>query len=84
MALLYEDAYIITFADNTEMVVQREAYVLPFNYVKHIVKDDDTLFYLARHYYQDTKQWWRIAEVNFDINPLVLVTGDELMIPSDG
>jgi nucleoid-associated protein YgaU len=32
--------------------------------VEHVVKSGDRLDLLARHYYNDDRLWWRIAEAN--------------------
>lgn len=35
-----------------------------FGVVEHVVKSGDRLDLLARHYYNDDRLWWRIADAN--------------------
>lgn len=49
----------------------------------HVVQRGDTLFSLARQYYNDQSQWRRIYEANRNqiANPNVLKMGQKLIIP---
>lgn len=48
----------------------REVVTLP-GVLEHVVKAGDRLDLLARHYFNDDRQWWRIV----DANPEILVAG---------
>ncbi|MCV0393861.1 MAG: 5'-nucleotidase C-terminal domain-containing protein [Rhizobiaceae bacterium] len=48
----------------------------------HVVVAGDSLWELARTFYNDPAQWSRIAEANPGINPNVLTVGQELAIPA--
>ncbi|MDQ6965565.1 MAG: hypothetical protein Q9M23_01425 [Mariprofundaceae bacterium] len=43
--------------------------------IEHVVKAGDRLDFLARHYYNNDRLWWRILDANPDI-----VHGGDLMI----
>lgn len=51
----------------------------------HIVKDNERIDQIAYKYYQNSKLWWVIADVNDSranlINPFVLEPGTKLFIP---
>jgi len=48
--------------------------------VEHVVKAGDRLDLLARHYYNDDRLWWRIA----DANPDFLYAGDMVLEGMEG
>jgi len=48
--------------------------------VEHVIRAGDRLDLLARHYYNDDRLWWRIA----DANPEVLFAGDMLAPGTEG
>ncbi len=48
--------------------------------VEHVVKAGDRLDLLARHYYNDDRLWWRIA----DANPEIQFAGDMLAPGTEG
>ncbi len=48
--------------------------------VEHVVKAGDRLDLLARHYYNDDRLWWRIA----DANPDFLFAGDMVLEEMEG
>jgi len=48
--------------------------------VEHLVKAGDRLDLLARHYYNDDRLWWRIA----DANPEFLYGGDMVLETMEG
>lgn len=47
--------------------------------VEHVVKSGDRLDLLARHYYNDDRLWWRIADANPEfIHAGLMLTEDQL------
>ena len=48
--------------------------------VEHVVKAGDRLDLLARHYYNDDRLWWRIA----DAHPDFLYAGDMVLEGMEG
>ncbi len=48
--------------------------------VEHVVRVGDRLDLLARHYYNDDRLWWRIA----DANPSFLYGGDMVLQAMEG
>lgn len=48
--------------------------------VEHVVKAGDRLDFLARHYYNDDRLWWRIV----DANPDFLYGGDMVLEEMEG
>jgi len=47
--------------------------------VEHVVKSGDRLDLLARHYYNDDRLWWRIADANPEFaDPALLVDEDRV------
>ena len=50
----------------------------------HTVLEGERLDLIAWRYYQDCSLWWVIAENNNILNPLRLVPGKRLRIPSYG
>jgi nucleoid-associated protein YgaU len=70
----YPDASVsIDTVDNT--------YLKPSKFKTHTVRDGDSLNFLAFKYYKDSKEWETIARANDIINPFVLTTGTNLIIP---
>lgn len=54
--------------------------------LEHLVKEGDRLDLLARHYYNDTRLWWRILDANPDLASGVEIAlaqrvGDIILIP---
>ena len=54
--------------------------------VEHVVKSGDRLDLLARHYYNDDRLWWRIADANPEFVHAGLMVaedqvGDVILIP---
>lgn len=54
--------------------------------LEHLVKEGDRLDLLARHYYNDTRLWWRIIDANPDLVGGVEISladrvGDMILIP---
>tara|TARA_R110000772_G_scaffold135247_3_gene243904 strand:- start:1111 stop:1410 length:300 start_codon:yes stop_codon:yes gene_type:complete len=51
----------------------------------HTIKDGERLDTIAYLYYGESKHWWILADANDIkdtlINPFVLITGQELLIP---
>ena len=47
----------------------------------HVVKPGQTIHMLARHYYNDARLWWFIADYNTTVDFNNLKEGDELIIP---
>ena len=51
-------------------------------YKQRIVVEGDRLESLAYEYYQDATQWWRLADINPDLEDLInLVPGSVLRVP---
>lgn len=48
----------------------------------HVVSDVDRIDLIAYKYYHDVRLWWIIAEMNNILNPLELISGTTLRIPS--
>lgn len=47
--------------------------------VEHVVKSGDRLDLLARHYYNDDRLWWRIADANPEfIHGAMLLAEDQV------
>ncbi len=81
---LYRNSTIITFKDGSQFLVDTGVVFKPVIYKTHLIKDNETLFDIALHYYKTTIDWYKLAEVNELIDPIVLVTGDTLIIPEYG
>lgn len=81
---LYDNGLIITFEDNTSILEQPEEQRVISSYIRHTIKQGDTLFSISRKYYQNTSRWYDIANVNDLIDPIVLTVGDILIIPFYG
>lgn len=80
---LYDGGRIIQFKDGSLIL---EA-ILDFQvnlFIEHLVKDEETLFSIARKYYKETDLWYRIAEANPEIDPVELITGTSLIVPQYG
>jgi len=45
--------------------------------VEHVVKSGDRLDLLARHYYNDDRLWWRIADANPEFFHAGLMLADD-------
>jgi len=79
---LYEDSILIEYEEGDNSLERIEfSYVKNINDKNHIIKDGDTLDYLAYKYYKDDKLWYIIADTNNIYNPFELSIGDELIIP---
>lgn len=80
---LYEDGYIITYPEG-DISLERISNDKPvdLNDKVHIVVEGDTLLLLAHYYYQDSSQWYKIAESNKLDDIFNLNLGMELVIPN--
>lgn len=45
--------------------------------VEHVVKSGDRLDLLARHYYNDDRLWWRIADANPEFAHAALMLAED-------
>lgn len=45
--------------------------------VEHVVKSGDRLDLLARHYYNDDRLWWRIADANPEFTHAAMMLAEE-------
>ncbi len=48
----------------------------------HVVSDSDRIDLIAYRYYGDVRLWWIIAELNNILNPLEILPGTILRIPT--
>ena len=82
--MIYDDATIIKFDDGTEGLFSPhptpDSNTLAIPY---LVKSGDTLFSIATEAYGDTREWYRIAEFNFENldDPFELEVGSVLYLP---
>jgi len=81
---LYDNGTIITFKDNTQILIANTPSNAIASYQEHTVKDEDTLFSIARQYYTSTYSWHLIANVNDLVDVVVLEPGTTLLIPQYG
>ena len=54
--------------------------------LEHVIQDGDRLDLLARHYYNDSRLWWRILDANPDLQSAVELSlkeraGEVILIP---
>jgi len=81
---LYSQSYIVEFNDNTRALVLQNIRHVTVLYKEHVVVAGETLYIIANRYYQDTTDWYVIAEANDIVDPVVLIPGTTLIIPIDG
>ncbi len=80
---MYQDGSIIAFDDGT-MILQRPL-IAPYEvqqgdeYEEFVQGQDLTQYSFA--YYDNSKKWWAIADVNAIFNPLDIPAGTGLIIP---
>jgi len=78
----FKQANIITFPDGYS-ILHREKIIhtaqVDDHY--HLVTEFDTLGAISFKFYGTSKYWWIIADVNGIDHPLILETGNTLIIP---
>lgn len=69
-----------------EVVIRINNYNTNYNMkpgdILYVVKSNDTLEDLAIKFFEDSRKWNKIAEINKIINPFDLELGSTLIIPS--
>lgn len=80
---MYADGFIVTFDDGTQILQRPE----PIDYIpqkgdnyREFVNGED-LTTIAYDEYNNSKQWWSVADANKVFNPLYISEGTGLIIP---
>lgn len=79
---LYRKGYTVQYPEGDESKEREKlVYVRDTEDRLYVVKEGDTLTYIANKYYGKPFKWYVIADINQIYNPFVLVAGTELIIP---
>jgi nucleoid-associated protein YgaU len=85
--MIYDDGYIIEFPDTS---LALSSSFNPYNIgsvvseTSYLVKEDDSLFSISAQFYNNTRNWYIIAEWNNITDILDLTLGLEIKIPNFG
>jgi len=80
---LYDNTYLISFADGTQALTLQVPRITTPYYVNHLIRDEETIFEISQTYYGNTVDWYLIVEANDIIDPIQLTPGDNLIIPNN-
>ena len=81
---LYDRGYLINFGDGETVIYRNQInYVQSTHDTYHLIKDGETLYDMARRYYNASSLWFVIADVNDNIEDIFdLPVGDTILIPN--
>ena len=79
----YDRGTLLNYLEGDQSIERKPVLYKPSTGDKfHIIKDTDQLDGIAFKYYNNSKLWWLIADVNLIFNPFELITGNKLIIPN--
>lgn len=68
----YASSQVVALTRNGQVVnviVPGEQTAVTFNYISHLLTDNDRLDNLSAQYYGDPTLWWQIANANPELDP---------------
>ena len=78
----YTIGYLINYKEGDQSLERFKLKYKPsINDKIHRITDFDNLWNLAFDFYQDSKLWWVIADINNIEDPFILKMNDNLIIP---
>ncbi len=81
---LYDRGYLVDFG-NGEIALYRNkiTYVQSVHDTYHVIRENETLYDIAREYYEASSMWFFIADINDNITDIFdLPVGDTIIIPN--
>ncbi len=74
--------YVITYKEGDQSLERDLVVYTPSpNDKLHTITAFDTLDLLSYDFYGDSKYWWILADCNNILNPFILTTGSNIIIP---
>jgi len=81
---LYDKGTVVVFENKSKFLTPEPPLNTTVRETKHIVKEGETLYSIARKYFRATTKWYLIADINKLEDLMELTVGDILIIPHNG
>jgi hypothetical protein len=79
--MVFDNGYIVEFGDREMGLFKEFSLLSPRSFVDYSIKEGDTIFSLAHHFYGVTESWYFIPEFNPELDIFNLIPGETITIP---
>jgi len=81
MDIQYTDSVVIKLADGTRWLEPVKLIDAPKSFKKYFANENESLFFIANRFYQETSMWFPIAKYSGVVDPTDIPIGTVLLLP---